>query len=160
MAEQLHIPPRTFLGDVLGAVIRNIVTAVDRLNSGPTVSSEPLSPNVPPRPPLAITPQRMDVITVPTRILFQSVEIRHAPQLLLHELFVTSLRRPDRRFPSECHVRDDLPRGQSMHPITHLDVQHRLLDTLLWFNLSSFVHVFLSQPQDTPLGQGWGRGAG
>jgi hypothetical protein len=41
----------------------------------------------------------MNVKTIPPRIFLQRIEIRHAPHLPLHELEVTSLRRPNGRFP-------------------------------------------------------------
>ena len=47
---------------ILGAIIRHVVPAVDRLNPVPAVTIKPFLPGVPPRLALAVTPQRVDMI--------------------------------------------------------------------------------------------------
>jgi hypothetical protein len=81
MAQQLNTPPGTFFSDILGAVIRHIIPAVYRLDPVAAVTLKPGSPNVRPLQVLAIHSQRVDMMTITTRILLDGVEIRHAPQL-------------------------------------------------------------------------------
>ena len=73
-SDQHHIPPGTFLGDVLRAVVGHIVAAVDRFDPRPAVAFKPRLPNLPARLVLAIAPQRVDVITAPPWILLQRVD--------------------------------------------------------------------------------------
>ena len=143
MTQKLDVPPRTFFADVFGAVVGDIIPAVHRFDPIPPVPVKPFSPNLLPRFALAVAPQRMNMIAVSTRILFQRVEIRHAPHFRSHEFFVTALRRPNRRFPGERHVRNHLPRCQRVHPITHLDIELRGLEPQIRFDVSCIVHFGL-----------------
>jgi len=141
LAEQIDAPPCVFLRDILGAIIRHIIPAVHRLDPRPAVSVKPLAPNFGSSHILAITPQRMDMIPVPPRILLQRVEIRHAPHLRPHKLFVTPPTGIKRRFPFKRQVGDDLPRGQRMHPIAHFNRQRRSLDPIHRLDISRTVHI-------------------
>jgi hypothetical protein len=98
------------------------------------------------RPPhvLAIHPQRMDVVAVTARILFQRVKIRDAAQLASHEFLVTPARRPNGRFPGKRQVRNHLSRGQRMHPIAHLNMKLSGFETQIRFDISGTVHFDLS----------------
>jgi hypothetical protein len=49
LAKQFHIPPGTLLGDILGAVIGNVIPAIHRLNPGAPVTLKPRPPNLPTR---------------------------------------------------------------------------------------------------------------
>ncbi len=100
LAEQIDAPPGVFLRDILGAIIRHIIPAVHRLDPRPAVTVKPFAPNLCSPHVFAVTSaQRMDMVAITSRILFQRVEIRHAPHLRAHEFFVTALRRPDGRLP-------------------------------------------------------------
>jgi len=78
LAKQFHIPPGIFFRDILGAIIGHIIPAVYWFDPRPAVTVEPFVPNFCSPHVFAVTPQRMDVITITTRILFQCVEKRHA----------------------------------------------------------------------------------
>lgn len=95
MAQEFDIPLRTFLAYVLRAVIGYIVAIIHRLDPVAAVPLKPTAPGMLPRLAFAITPQRVDMVAVPSRILFERVETGHAPHFRPHELFVASLRRPN-----------------------------------------------------------------
>src|SRR5579864_740858 len=83
------------------------------------------------------------MISIPRRVLFQRVEIRHAAHFRSHKLLVTPLSGPDRRFPSKSQMGNHLPLCQRVHPITHLDIQLRRLEPQSWFDISRVVHFVL-----------------
>lgn len=92
MAQKFNVPPRTFFADVFRAIIGDIIPAVHRFNSVATVTFKPITPNVLPWLALAVTPQRVSMITVSSWILFQCVKIRNSAHFITHELLVTTLR--------------------------------------------------------------------
>jgi hypothetical protein len=75
VTQEPEVPPSTFFGDVLGAVIGHIVPAVHGLDTIAAVAMKPFTPNVRPFQILAIHPKRMDMVAVPPWILFQGVEV-------------------------------------------------------------------------------------
>ena len=95
VAQEFDIPPRAFLGHVLGAIIGHVTGAMHRLDPVAAVPGEPFPPDVRPFQVFAIHPQRVNVVAIPSGILFQGVEVRDAAQLRAHELFVASRGRPD-----------------------------------------------------------------
>ena len=88
LAEQIDAPPGVFLRDILGTIIRHIIPAVHRLDPRSAVTVKPFVPNFRSPHIFAVAPQRMDMVAIPPRILFQRVEIRHAPHFRPHELLV------------------------------------------------------------------------
>lgn len=140
MAQKFDIPPRTFFANVLRAVIRHIVAIIHRLDPVAAVPLKPTAPGVLPRLAFAIAPQRVNMVAVPSRILFQRVEIRDTPHFRPHELFVAPLRRPHGSLPGKRHVRNDLPRCQGVNPIAHLDIELRGLEPQIRFDVSGIVH--------------------
>src|ERR1035437_5873139 len=90
LPNRLYIPPRTLLGDVFRAVVRDVRSILDRLNTIPPVTMKPFIPNLCPAHVFAIAPQRVDMTAIPPRILLQRVEIRHAPHFRPHEFFIAT----------------------------------------------------------------------
>ncbi len=60
IAQEFGIPPRALFGDILRAVIRNIIPAVHRFDSIPSMALKP------------VAPERVDVETVAAGILFSA----------------------------------------------------------------------------------------
>src|SRR5258707_3474209 len=90
LAKQFHIPPGTLLGDVLGAVIGNVIPTINRRNPDAPVTLKPGPPNLPPRLVFAVAPERVNVKPITAGILFQRVKVGHAPHFPFHELLVQS----------------------------------------------------------------------
>src|SRR5208282_1910801 len=121
LAYELNVPPRPFFRHILCTVIGHVIPAIDRLNPVAAVSVRPLFPDLRPPHVLALHPQRMNMISISSWIFLDGIKIRHTPQLRPHKLLITTLRRPNRRFPLERQMGNYLPRGQGVDPITHFN---------------------------------------
>jgi hypothetical protein len=88
VAQEFDVPPRAFLGHVLGAVVGHVTGAAHRLDPVAAVPGEPFPPDVGAFEVFTIHPQRVNVVAVPSWVLFQGVEVRDPAQLRAHELFV------------------------------------------------------------------------
>jgi len=75
LADQFHIPPGALLRDVLGAVIRNVIPTIHRLNPRAAVTLKPRPPNLPTRLVFAVAPERVNVKPITAGVLFQRVEV-------------------------------------------------------------------------------------
>jgi hypothetical protein len=84
----------------------------------------------------------MDVVAVTPWILFQRVKIGNAAQLASHEFLVTPGTRPNGRFPGKRQVRNHLPRGQRVNPITHFNMQLRDFQPHFRFKIPRIVHIY------------------
>jgi len=94
LAEQIDAPPGVFLRDILGGNNRPHHPGCSPARSAPGRNGENhLSQISVRRIFLQSHQQRMDMVAIPPRILFQRVEIRNAPHLRAHEFFRNTVAR-------------------------------------------------------------------
>jgi len=91
VTQEVDVPPCAFLADILGAIVGDIVPVVYPFDSVTPVVLEPTSPNHVPRFAFAVAPQHVRVVSIPTGVLFEPIELRDAEHFGSHNLLVTPL---------------------------------------------------------------------
>lgn len=106
-------PENASLNEILRTVERSAELFLNRLNPISPVLMKPLTPNVTPNYVVAVSPNRVNMMTSRRRISFHSIKMRNPRAVTIHESLITTLRFKLIARPRKSKCSENLPRRQT-----------------------------------------------